>query len=224
MPNVTARIKKAGNRFEILVDLDLAMQVRKGDADAIEPEGDKIFKDVKKGDIASPSDLEHAFGTTDPNEIAKVIVKDGEVQTTQDYRSAEQEAKYKQVVDFLATNAIDPQTKNAISQERLKSALKDAHVNIKNIPVENQVKEIVEALTKIIPIKLETKRVKVTIPAMHTGRAYGAIAQYKEKEDWLNDGSLEVVVCVPAGLIMDFYDKLNSVTQGSALTEELKEE
>ena len=33
---------------------------------------------------------------------------------------------------------------------------------------------------------------------------------------------LEVVVAMPAGLVMDFYDKINSATQGSVLSEELK--
>ena len=35
---------------------------------------------------------------------------------------------------------------------------------------------------KIIPIKLETKKVKITVPAMHTGKVYGIISQYKENE------------------------------------------
>ncbi|KHO52909.1 MAG: hypothetical protein QT05_C0013G0026, partial [archaeon GW2011_AR13] len=39
----------------------------------------------------------------------------------------------------------------------------------------------------------------------------------------LNDGSLEVIVNVPAGMIMSFFDKLNSITRGSALTENIKE-
>jgi hypothetical protein len=34
---------------------------------------------------------------------------------------------------------------------------------------------------------------------------------------------LEVVVSVPAGMIMDFYDKLNGVTHGAAITEEIRE-
>ena len=80
-----------------------------------------------------------------------------------------------------------------------------------------------DQLRKIIPIKIETKRVKITIPAIHTGKAYGVVAQYKENEQWLNDGSLEVVVGVPAGIVIDFYEKLNSVTHGSALTQEMKE-
>ena len=61
------------------------------------------------------------------------------------------------------------------------------------------------------------------IPAIHTGKAYGIINPYKESEDWLSDGSLQVTVAIPAGLVMEFYDKLNSVTHGSALTEEIKE-
>ena len=67
------------------------------------------------------------------------------------------------------------------------------------------------------------KSVKITIPAMHTGKAYGVVAQYKKEESWLDDGSLRVVVSVPSGIVMDFYDKLNSITHGSALTEEVNE-
>jgi len=61
------------------------------------------------------------------------------------------------------------------------------------------------------------------VPAIHTGKVYGVISQYKDQEKWLDDGSLEVVVEVPSGIIMDFYDKLNSVTHGSAITEDIKQ-
>ena len=151
------------------------------------------------------------------------IIKDGEVQTNQEHRDAEQEKKVKQVVDFLATNAIDPQTKNPHTPERIKSALEQAHINVKNIPIENQIKEIIGAISKVIPIKLETKKVKITIPAIYTGKAYSVITQYKEEENWLDNGDLQVTAEVPSGIIMDFYDKLNSVTHGAALTEEIKE-
>lgn len=224
MPNTLARIKKAGKHFEIIVDLDDALKFKKGESSFIEAEGDRIFSDSRKGFKASEDDLKSAFGTTDINEVIKKIVKEGEVQTTQEHRDAEQEKKFKQVVDFLANNSINPQTGNPHSAERIKTALEEAHVNIKNVPIENQVNEIIEAVSKIIPIKIEKKKVKIKIPAMHTGKAYGVIAQYKESENWLNSGDLEVVVNVPSGIIMDFYDKLNSVTHGSALTEEVKDE
>ncbi|MEK0336936.1 MAG: hypothetical protein QQN41_05820, partial [Nitrosopumilus sp.] len=151
------------------------------------------------------------------------IIKNGEILLTQEHRAAEQEKKFKQVVDFLANNAINPQTGNPHSPERIKNALEQAHVNIKNVPIENQINDILSEIVKIIPIKLETKKVKITVPAVHTGKVYGIINQYKEDEKWLDDGNLEVIVTVPAGMIIDFYDKLNSVTHGSALTEEIKE-
>lgn len=223
MTNVTARIKKAGKHFEVLVDLDDAMKFRRGESSFIQAETQDVFRDLKKGEKAPTSDLLEAFGTEDVNEIVKKIVKDGEVQTTQDFRDAEHEKKIKQVVEFLAKNAVDPQSGNPITSERIKSALEQAHINIKNSPIESQIKEIMNELVKIIPIKLDTKKVKVTIPAMHTGKAYGVISTYKVSENWQNDGSLEVIVEVPAGMIMDFYDKLNGVTHGSALTEEIRE-
>lgn len=222
MTQTLARIKKAGKHFEILVDLDEALKFRKGETPGIEVEGDKIFTDSKKGQVPSSSDLEKTFGTTDISEIVKRIVKEGEIQTTQEHRDAEQEKKFNQIVNFLATNAIDPQSGNPITSERIKSALEQTNINIKNIPIENQISEILDELRKIIPIKLDVKKIKITVPAMHTGKVYGIINQYKESENWLDDGSLEVKVKVPSGIIMNFYDKLNDVTHGSAITEEIK--
>lgn len=221
--NTIARIRKGSTHFEIVVNMEDALKVKKGVSDYLIIEGDNVFTDLKKGNRASVAELENAFGTSDINEIGKIIVKNGDVLVDQEHRSEEQEKKIKQVVDFLARNAINPQTGNPFTPERLKTSLQEAHVQIKNIPVENQIKDIVDSLSSIMPIKLEIRRIKVTIPAIQTGRAYGVISQYKERENWLNDGSLEVVVGVPAGLLMDFYDDLNSVTQGSALTEELKD-
>jgi ribosome maturation protein SDO1 len=223
MTTTIARIKKSGKHFEVLVDLENALKFKKGESSFIEAEGDKIFKDSKKGEIPPKEDLEEAFGTTDANEIVKKIVKEGEIQTTQEHRDAEQEKKFLQIVNFLAKNCFDPQTGRPHTTERIKNAIEQTNVNIKNTSIENQITEILEKISKIIPIKLETKRVRIKIPAIHTGKAYGVINTYKESENWMNDGSLEVIVKVPSGMIMDFYDKLNGVTHGSAITEEIKE-
>ena len=224
MTQTIARIKQAGKLFEIMVDLDEALKFKKGETDSIEAEGDKIFTDSKKGFVASNSDLEEAFKTTKTNEIVQKIVKNGEVQLTQEHRDEKKEQKFKQVIEFLVVNAMDPQTGNPHTAERIKSALEQAHINIKNAPIESQMQDIISEISKVIPIKLEEKKVKIKIPAVHTGKVYGVINQYKESENWLGDGSLEVVVNVPSGMIMDFYDKLNAVTHGSALTEEIKQE
>lgn len=223
MTNTLARIKKAGKNFEIIVDLDNALSFKKGKISYIEAEGDKIFSDSKKGNIASSSDLQASFGTTNLNEVVAKIVKEGEVLVTQEFRDEEREKKIKQVVDFLSVNSVDPKTGNPHTPLRIKSALEQAHVNIKNVPIDQQINEIIEEVSKIIPIKIATKKVKITIPAIHTGKVYGVVAHYKEDETWKDNGDLEVVVKVPAGMIIDFYEKLNGVTHGSALTEEIKE-
>lgn len=225
MTQSTAKLTKDGKHFEVIVDMEKAMAYKKGESDTVDfLEADKVFYNSKRGDIASGGDLKDVFGTEDVNEIAGKIVKGGEVLTTQEVRSAEQEQKFKQVVDFLVTNAVDPKTGNPHTPERIKSALEEANVNIKNKPIDDQVSEIVEQISKVIPIKIETKKIKITVPAIHTGKVYGIVNQYKESEEWKDNGDLEIIVSVPAGMIMDFYDKLNGVTHGSALTEELKSE
>lgn len=224
MTQTTARIKKHGKNFEIIVDLDKALKFKKGESsDSDFLEIDSILSDSKKGFKAPEKDLEEAFGTNDVQEIANKIVKEGEVLVTQEHRDEERENKLKQVVDTLSKNAIDPQTGNPHTSERIKSALEQANINVKGGNIEDQMKEIIEKLSKVLPIKLETKRIKITIPAIYTGKAYGIVNNYKESEKWLGNGDLEVVVDVPSGTqLFSFYDKLNSVTQGSAVTEEIE--
>ncbi|MDO8467465.1 MAG: ribosome assembly factor SBDS [Nanoarchaeota archaeon] len=225
MTQTTARITRNGKHYEIIVNMENALKFRKGaNVTANEfLEIDKVFNNAKSGMVASHTEVENAFGTSDIYQVAAEIVKKGEVLTTQDYRDEEREKRVKQVVDFLAKNAMDPQTGRPHTPERIKNALEQAHVNIKNMPVESQIKDIVEQLAKIMPIKISTKKVKIVIPAVHTGKAYGLMSEYKEEENWLGNGDLEVIVVVPAGSIIDFYDKLNSMTHGSALTEEIKD-
>jgi ribosome maturation protein SDO1 len=81
--------------------------------------------------------------------------------------------------------------------------------------------EVVSKLKEVIPIKIETKRIKLTIPAQYTGHTYGLLQEYKESEDWLSNGNLQVILNIPAGLLLDFYDKLNSITHGSVQSQEL---
>ena len=224
MTQTIARIKQAGKHFEIMVNVDDALKFKKGEITSIEAEGDKVFTDSKKGMVASTSDLNESFGTTNISDVVEKIIKNGEILVSQEHRDEEKEKKFKQIVDFLTSNTLDPQTGNPHTSERIKNALEQAHINIKNLPVENQIKDIVSEISKIIPIKIETKKIKITVPAIHTGKVYGVINQYKEQEKWLDDRSLEVIVNIPAGIIMNFYDKLNTLTHGSVLSEEIKEE
>ncbi len=223
MPDVEARIKIKGKHYEIMVDLDEALKIKSGKGDInIAFRGQGIFYDVKKATQASKDDLTDAFGTTDTYQIAKKIILSGEVQKTQDFRDEEREKKIKQVVNLILRNATD-QHGRPYTEERIKTALKEIHYSFDNRSIEKQMQEVVDKLKTIIPIKIETKKVRLTIPARFTGQIYGLLQENKESENWLANGDLQVVLNIPAGLILDFYDKINSVTHGAARSEELKQ-
>lgn len=225
MPDTTARLRQGSKIFETMVDLDNAMKFKKGEQVDINEiiRDNVVWTDLKKGLRAGEDDLKKAFGTTDFNSVVEKIVKKGNVEITQEYRDETLETKRKQIVDFLVRNAIDSRTDRPFTPDMISSAIEQSEVKIDNQPVERQIKNAIESLKKIIPIKIETKKILAKIPAEHTGKVYGIIQEYKEKENWLGNGDLEVVLNIPVGLQSKFYDKLNAVTHGSAITREMKE-
>jgi ribosome maturation protein SDO1 len=223
MAQTTARVTKEGKHYEILVDLDEALKVKKGEGNLNAAVlTDAVFYNLKSGEHASSGDLEKAFGTSDFMEVAGKIIKSGEVVRTAESMKADHNKMYKQVVEFLVKNAVGPEGR-PYTPDRIMKALVEANVNVKNKPIDSQVTEILDQLSKVLPVKMEMKKVKLVVPAMHTGKAYGLVKEFMVKEDWKNNGDLEVVVEMPTALIFDFYDKINSATHGSVLSEELKE-
>lgn len=221
MANVEARIKVKGKHYEISVNLDEALKIKNGKGDIKSAlQSPQIYHDLKKATAVPQSDLQTAFNTTDIYEIAKHIIEKGEVQKTQEFRDEEHEKRIKQVVNLIVKNATD-QFGRPYTEERIKSATKEIHFNFDSRPIEKQMIELVSRLKEIIPIKIETKRIKLTIPAQYTGHVYGKIQEYKENEEWLANGNLQVVLSIPAGLVMDFYEKINSMTHGSVQSEEI---
>jgi len=219
MPQVLARIKKTGKEFEILVDLDSALAFKKNKTGS----NQNILSDSKKGVHAPSKDLEKSFGSTDIFKIAEEIILHGEVQLPIEYRKKEREEKYKRVVDILSKTCIDPKTGLPHTPSRILSALEYAGINIAdNRSVEEQIPEIIEKLLPIIPLKYEIKKILVKIPPIYVAQAYSLLKNYKEKEEWLNDGSLSCVISIPAALQSEFYSKLNHITHGNSITQELK--
>ena len=226
MTDTTARLDVGKGHFEIMVDMDSAMKLKKGeDVDISEVLRDnEVWTDLKKGLRPAKDEIENAFGTTNINVIVEKIVKKGTMEVTQEFRDEAVEQKRKQIIDFLVRNAVDTRTGNPFTPDVIESSLKQSGARIDKQPIEKQMKGMMEGLVKIIPIKIETKKIKVIIPAMHTGKSYGIINEYKESENWLGNGDLEAVLNIPVGVQMDFYDKLNDVTHGSAVTSEMKVE
>lgn len=224
MTQTTARIKKGGAHFEILVDLEEALKVRNDEAGANLSAAvitEDIFHNLKSGDLASHAELDNNFGSTDPMVVAEKIIRSGEVVKTAESMKKEHEAKYKQIVDFLSRNAVSPEGRPYTS-DRIMKALSEAHVNVKNTSIESQLDSITDQLAKVLPFKIEMKKVKLHIPAQHSGKAYGIVKEFMVEENWMNNGDLVAVVQMPTALIFDFYDRINGATNGTVLSEEMK--
>jgi ribosome maturation protein SDO1 len=220
-----AKMRVGNKHYEVLVDLELALKLRKGESINIQNVllANDIFYNSKSGEKAASADLATAFGTSDVLAAATRIIQKGDIQLPQDYREEQQDNKKKQVIDFLVKNAADARTSRPFTLQAISNALDQAKVNITNQPIDTQILGITEALKSILPIKIETKKLSITIPAIHTGKVYGIINQYKEKEDWLPNGDMRVVINIPVGLQMEFYDKLNAITHGTAISQEIKQ-
>jgi ribosome maturation protein SDO1 len=224
---VIARLKKGEHLFEILVDPDAAADVIEGkDLDILQIMAiDAIFSDVKKGIHVSEEALQEQFETTDISTIAEHIIKQGDIQLTTEQRHRMQKNKQKRVVEHIAKNAMDPQTKTPHPPARIERAMEEAGVHIDPFkPVSDQVKSTVNAIRPLIPLSMERIKVTVKIPAKFIGKAYGVARSFGvlEQEDWQSDGSWVGVVRLAAGMQNDFYERLNEVTKGNVSTKVLK--
>ena len=214
---VIAKLKKDNQEFEILVDLESALKLKRGEqVDMHEVlAAAHIFKDAHNGDIAA--NLDEAFGTDDVNEIAREIILKGDIQITMAYKKKRIEEKKNEIIGFLARNAMDAVKKIPIPRQRIDLAMEQIHFNIDPFkPAQQQMDELIAKLKGIIPITLESKKVEVLVPATYASACYGILKKYGKikKEDWLATGSLLAVVEMPAGVYNDFVDALNKKTDG----------
>ncbi len=220
---VIARLVKNGETFEVLVDPDKALAYRKGSPISIENilATSEIFKDSKKGDRPSTSEIEKCFGKgMDFLQMAERIIREGDIQLTTEQRRKLTEEKKKAVAELISKYAIDPKTKLPHPPQRIINAMDQAHVHVDPFKSEkDQMKDIIDMISPIVPIAIENVEVAIRIPLEHAGKAEPVlrrIAQVK-KEEWTSTSWI-VVIEIPAGMQGDIYGRLNDVTHGQIET------
>jgi len=222
---IIARLERNGEKFEILVDPKKAYDYKTGAKKEIDNVVmvEEVFKDANKGDRQTASAIKKAFGTEDFNEIAKQIFASGELQLTTDQRRKVLAEKRLKLVELIARNAVDPRAKTPHPSARIENALEQVRFNVDPFKsVDEQLEKAIDSIREILPISLEQARIAVRIPAQYAPRCYGLVKEYGIKqEEWLNDGSLAVVIEMPAGVTGTFYDRINKATAGSAETKTL---
>lgn len=223
---VVARISKAGNNFEILVDPDKALEFRKGADVSMENllAVNEVFKDSKKGERVSRSDMEKYFGTKDVFEVAKQIIKQGEIQLTTEHRRKMVEEKRKQIANIISKQGINPQTKLPHPPQRILNAMDEAHVDVDPFKrAEDQIKVILEKIREVIPISIERLEIAIKVPMQYAGKASSLIREIVpvKNEEWKSDAWYAVIE-IPAGMQGDVYARLNELTAGTVETKVVK--
>ncbi|MFP4530499.1 MAG: ribosome assembly factor SBDS, partial [Halodesulfurarchaeum sp.] len=165
---VTARLESHGARFEVLVDPDAALAIKRGEFDGdIEDviAARDVFDNASRGDRPAESDVEEVFGTTDPLEIIPEVIERGEIQITAEQRREMLERKERELIERIARNAVNPQMDDAPHPpDRIENALEEAGFDVDPMePVESQVEDALDALRPVIPIRFDEVTMAVQI-------------------------------------------------------------
>jgi len=228
---VTARLESHGQRFEVLVDPDAALAIKRGEFDGELEDviaAEDVFENADRGDRPPEDSLEEVFGTTDPMAIIPEVIERGDIQITADQRREMQERKHNDLVNRITRNAVNPQMDDAPHPpERIETALEEAGFTIDPMePVETQVDDALDALRPVIPIRFDTVTVAVQLPPDYAGSGQAQVREFGEleREEWQPDGSWVGVIEFPAGMQNEFYDLANEVSSGEAETRIIRDE
>jgi len=218
-----ARLRKAGEVFEIDVDPDLAIEYREGKKISVKEilKAEKIFSDAKKGLLASEDKMDAVFGSSDVLVVAEKILNDGEIQLTSEHRQKMRDAKRKRIIEIIRKNGIDPRTGIPHPILRIENAFEEAKIKIDELmPEEKQVQDILKKLMPILPIKFDTVQIEVLLEGIYASKAYPLVKSYGKLllDQWQNDGSWKCVIEIPAGMQEEFFDRLNSLSHGEVQT------
>jgi ribosome maturation protein SDO1 len=218
---IVARLETYGETFEILLDPAAMNLIKAGkEIDLMEYLAvEDVFNNARKGTRPTEEMIAKAFGTSDIKEIAQKIISKGEVQITAEQRKEMLQAKKKQIVAYIAANAINPQTKLPHPPLRIELALDEAKFHTDPFkPVDKQVEEAMHLLRPILPIRFEKTKVAIRLKGDDYGKCYDDLIHFGivEKEEWQADGSWIGLMEIPAGLITELTSKLNSKTKGNA--------
>ena len=215
---VIARIHRNGKVFEILVDSEKALAFKRGSPISMENilAVPQIFKDSKKGDRASTSDMESCFNTTDVFKIAEEIIRHGEIQLTTEQKRELTEEKRKEIANIISRQGVDPKTRLPHPPQRILNAMEQAHVVVDPFkPANTQIKDIIEKIQEILPISFEKVEIAARVPVQFAGKASFVIRKMAnvKKEEWQSNYWI-VLMEIPAGMQSEIYNKLNELTSG----------
>jgi ribosome maturation protein SDO1 len=216
---VVGRLVVSGQKFEILVDPNKALDFKKGVKMNLQEilAYPVIYKDTKTTEAVASADLQKAFGTTDPLKIAEKIIREGEIQLTTEQRKSMIEQKRTQIAAIISKKGVNPQTNTPHPQQRILGVMDQVGVLIDPFAdAESQVEKVLKAIKVVIPIKFEKIVMQIKVPPQHAGKTFPILKSSGtlRSEQWLNDGSLQANVEILAGIQEEFLQKIANATHG----------
>src|SRR6056300_537460 len=150
------RMNKNGKRFEIACYRNKVVDYRQGlETDLSEVlQTDRIFTNVSKGAFAKAKDLQKVFGTKDEEEIAKIILKQGNVQVSDKERGQQLEKTTAQVAEWISKNCVHPASDRPYTIAQIRHAMSSANFSVHPTkPLKRQYLDCVKLLQTTIPIQ-----------------------------------------------------------------------
>ena len=71
-----------------------------------------------------------------------------------------------------------------------------------------QVKEAIKLLKPLIPLSFETSRRAFRIPGINYGSISQLLREFKEKDEWLENGDWACFIEIPSGMKADLISKV----------------
>jgi ribosome maturation protein SDO1 len=212
---VIARLKRKNLNFEILVDPIKAFEFKNGKNINVEEilAVNEVFRDAKKGNRASAEELKNAFGTTNIFEIAKEIIKNGELQITTELKRKLIEEKKKQIIFLISKRYVDPKTNAPHPIQRIENALEMAKVNIDPfLDAEIQLENIIKELKKVLPLKIEYVVLEVKIPLGIASKIYNELKKLEIIEEEWTENYLRIKIKINSAIKDEIISKLYKYT------------
>jgi len=158
-------------------------------------------------------------------EASKVVLEKGFLKLPESVRDRLIEQKMMEILRYLQKYAVNPATNAPYTPQQLEEAFTKIRARkVKLDPlmdVRNLLPIVVKEIQNVLPIKLEIIVVKVRIPAEYVGPLYGKLTNFGtfKEQQWLEDGSLQATMEIPAGVFLKFNNLLVNSTRGQAKIE-----
>ncbi|MFW6285798.1 MAG: ribosome assembly factor SBDS [Nanoarchaeota archaeon] len=216
------KYKKKDNQFEVLVDFDNLQKFKKNPQELSVYDvlvDYKIFKDQKKGEVASSNLLKIVFPEMQEEEILKEILLKGECQIPTSYLNKLREQKKEQVINYIVESAINPVTKTKYTSSMIKGVVDKLNYNFNaNTSYTQQAEEVLKLLKPKMPISIDKVKFNISIPPQYIGSFYGPFRKIGEikKEYYDKNSNLVIEIVINQGKKDELIEYIKRHTNNEA--------